>query len=125
MPSSRSWSAACGLGGGDVAAAVLDGVPRPGGPLPLPLLQERPAAAQDRVEVGHWGGNLIMGPANRTAIATLVERFSRTVILVHLPAGKTSLAARDALLGAFTALPPGARGSLTWTGAPRRPTTPA
>lgn len=55
-----------------------------------------------------------MGPCNRTAIGTLLERSTRTVILVHLPAGKTSLAVRDALLAAFTALPPSARRSLTW-----------
>lgn len=93
--------------------------------LSLPLIGDRPAVAEDRVEVGHWEGGLIMGPSNRTAIATLVERSTRTVILVQLLAGKTSLAVRGALLGAFAGLPTDARRSLTWDQAPRWRTTPS
>ena len=55
-----------------------------------------------------------MGAGNRSAIGTLVERSTRTVLLVHLPRGRTAAAVRDALIGAFTDLPATLRGSLTW-----------
>jgi IS30 family transposase len=47
--------------------------------------------------VGDWQGDLIMGRGNRSAIGTLVERHSRYVMLLHLPAGHDSEALRDAL----------------------------
>ena len=81
---------------------------------PMVMIDARPAAANDRVEVGHWEGDLIMGLGNASAIATLVERSTRTLILVHLPHGRTATAVRDALAGVFTGLPPGLRRSLTW-----------
>jgi len=81
---------------------------------PMVMIHQRPAAAEDRVEVGHWEGDLIMGPANGSAIGTLVERSTRTVMLVHLPNGKTAAATRDALVDVFSDLPAGLRRSLTW-----------
>ena len=81
---------------------------------PMVMIDQRPAAADDRVEVGHWEGDLIMGLGNRSAIGTLVERSRRSVILVHLPQGRTAVAVRDALTQVFTGLPPGLRRSLTW-----------
>ena len=55
-----------------------------------------------------------MGVGNRSAIGTLVERSSRSLILVHLPGGRTAVAVQDALTQVFTGLPPGLRRSLTW-----------
>ena len=46
---------------------------------PMVMIDQRPAAAEDRVEVGHWEGDLIMGPTNGSAIGTLVEPSTRTV----------------------------------------------
>ena len=50
-------------------------------------LSHRPRAAADRSESGHWEGDLIVGAANQTAAATLVERVSRHTLVVPLPHG--------------------------------------
>ena len=81
---------------------------------PMTMIDQRPPDVADRLEVGNWEGDLIMGAGNRSAIGTLVERSTRTVLLVHLPRGRTAAAVRDALIGAFTDLPATLRGSLTW-----------
>jgi len=51
------------------------------------MIAERPVAVEDRVQAGHWEGDLIMGTGNRSAIGTLVERSTRYLILLHLQDG--------------------------------------
>ncbi len=81
----------------------------------MTLIHERPAAVLDRVEPGHWEGDLIMGTANRTAIVTLVERTTRCTRLGHLPDGRhDSTTVRDAVVAALGDLPPHLRRTLTW-----------
>lgn len=63
---------------------------------------------------GHWEGDLITGRSNKSAIATLVERGSGALLLVHLPGQHTTEVTVTALTAALTALPAGLRRSLTW-----------
>jgi IS30 family transposase len=81
----------------------------------MTLIHDRPAEVLDRVEPGHWEGDLIMGAANRTAIVTLVERTTRCTLLGHLPGGDHDAATvRDAVVAALETMPPHLRLTLTW-----------
>jgi transposase, IS30 family len=77
-------------------------------------IHDRPPAASSRRQAGHWEGDLIVGAAQRSAIATLVERTTRLTMLVRLPADHSAQSVGDALIGAFAALPPALRRTLTW-----------
>ena len=87
---------------------------RPNGIIAMTMIDQRPAGAAGRSEPGHWEGDLITGASNRSAIGTLVDRASRYTILLHLPGRHTAEAVRDALIAAFSHLPPRLRRSLTW-----------
>ena len=76
-------------------------------------ISERPAEAQDRAVPGHWEGDLIIGTRD-TAIGTLVERSTRFVLLLHLPAGHDTAAVADAMTAAMGSLPAQLRRSLAW-----------
>ena len=77
-------------------------------------ISERPAEAADRAVPGHWEGDLILGSNCRSAIATLVERATRYVLLVHLPGAHDAPAVAAALTTTIQTLPTQLRRSLTW-----------
>ena len=77
-------------------------------------LRERPAAAADRSEPGHWEGDLIVGEQNRTAAATLVERVSRHTLVVPLPQGYRAPQVARAVTAALARQPAHLVRTLTW-----------
>jgi IS30 family transposase len=77
------------------------------------MISERPAEADDRAVPGHWEGDLLMGK-RQTAIGTLVERWSRYVMLFRLPDGNSAEAVRTALAETIQQLPTHLWRSLTW-----------
>ena len=77
-------------------------------------LSSRPAAVGDRDEAGHREGDLIIGAANRSAAATLVERVSRHTLVVALRDGYTAPDVADAVTAALARQPAHLVRSLTW-----------
>lgn len=80
----------------------------------MTMIDQRPAVVDDRRQAGHWEGDLIVGSNCRSAIATLVERTSRYVVMVPLPDGYKAPAVQTAMVAALAALPDGAIRTLTW-----------
>ncbi len=81
---------------------------------PMTPISERPTAVDSREIPGHWEGDLIIGAGGGSAIATLVERSSRFVMLGHLGQGRSADAVRDSLIATLGHLPDSLRGTLTW-----------
>jgi IS30 family transposase len=77
------------------------------------MISERPPEVEDRAVPGHWEGDLIMGK-RQTAIGTLVERWSRYVMLFPLPDGKNAESVRVALEATVQHLPQHLWQSPTW-----------
>jgi transposase, IS30 family len=78
------------------------------------MITERPPEVADRAVPGHWEGDLIMGERNSSAIATLVERASRFVMLQRLPYDHSAERTAYALTAAMNRLPALLKRSLTW-----------
>lgn len=76
-------------------------------------ISERPKEAEGRVVPGHWEGDLIVGKERKSALGTLVERTTRTTLLVPL-AAKDAFSVRRAFSQAFRRIPAGFKKSLTY-----------
>jgi transposase, IS30 family len=76
-------------------------------------IDERPEEVKGRLIPGHWEGDLIMGKNHASAIGTLNERSSRTVIIVHLKA-KDATSVRKAFEKEFRSIPAQMKKSLTY-----------
>jgi IS30 family transposase len=81
---------------------------------PAVLIDHRPGDAALRTRIGDWEGDLIIGRSSHSAIGTLVDRASRYVRLIHLPACHDAQAVRDGLIEILASLPEAARITLTW-----------
>jgi IS30 family transposase len=77
-------------------------------------IAQRPPEVDDRRVPGHWEGDLLMGAAGKSAIATLVERQTRYVMLARLGYDRTSAHVTDALAQRIGQLPAHLVASLTW-----------
>lgn len=88
---------------------------RPRFTAPMLMISDRPAEIEDRAVPGHWEGDLILGAGGTSAIGTLVERATRYVLLVHLPAHRHDAeTVRDGLITTMHTLPTHLKQSLTW-----------
>lgn len=76
-------------------------------------IEERPEEVKGRLVPGHWEGDLIMGKDRQSAIGTLNERTTRTVILVHLKA-RDAASVRKAFEKEFKTIPAQMKKSLTY-----------
>ena len=75
-------------------------------------IRERPAAVEDRAVPGHWEGDLVAG-SNNSYMATLVERYTRYVMLAKIPSRDTETVI-NALIKQANKLPRELYRSLTW-----------
>ena len=77
------------------------------------MISERPPEVEDRAIPGHWEGDLIVGKGGTSAIATLVERSTRYVMLMKV-SNKEAETIRKALMKAVQRLPQELFKSITW-----------
>jgi IS30 family transposase len=84
----------------------------PGQLVDIVSIAERPPAADSRAVPGHWEGDLLVGKRG-TQIVTLVERRSRFVLLIRVPAADSATVVR-ALARRVQRLPDVLRQSVTW-----------
>jgi IS30 family transposase len=76
-------------------------------------IEERPREVADRTIPGHWEGDLLLGKGRASALGVLVERTTRTALLVPLK-NKTAPEVRRAFERAVRRVPVVLRKSLTY-----------
>jgi IS30 family transposase len=78
------------------------------------LIADRPAEVADRAVPGHWEGDLVLGVRGESAIATLVERQTRYVMLLAVGRDRTSARVCALIAKKIKTLPRHLAASLTW-----------
>ncbi len=68
-------------------------------------IEERPHAANDRSELGHWEADTVAGKTGSSCLITLTYRKSRLLLFLKIPK-KTSVHVRDGLIRLLSAQPP-------------------
>ena len=76
-------------------------------------IDERPEEVKGREIAGHWEGDLVMGKDRTSAIGTLVERTTRTIIIVPLKA-RDATTVRKAFEKEFQSVPKQMKKTLTY-----------
>jgi len=76
-------------------------------------IDERPEEVMGRLIPGHWEGDLIMGKERASAIGTLVERTTRTIIIVPLKA-RDATTVRKAFEKEFKSIPGQMKKTMTY-----------
>jgi len=76
-------------------------------------IEERPAEVTDRIIPGHWEGDLLIGKNRQSALGSLVERTTRTTILVPIK-DRTAETVRKAFAKEAKKLPASMRLSMTY-----------
>ena len=87
------------------------------------LIADRPAEVPDRAVPGHWEGDLMLGVRGESAIATLVERQTRYVMLLAVGRDRTSARVCALIAKKIRTLPQHLAVSLTGTAGRRWPAT--
>lgn len=83
-------------------------------PIPdLISIHERPKEVEDRSIPGHWEGDLIIGDRHHSALGTLVERTTRTTLLIKLK-DKDAVSVRQAFARRIKHLPKQMKLSMTY-----------
>jgi IS30 family transposase len=57
-------------------------------------ISQRPKHVENRKEIGHWEGDLVIGKAQKSAIGTIVERKSRFTLIIPVKDRKTKSVTR-------------------------------
>ena len=67
-------------------------------------IDDRPAIVNKNIEIGHWEGDTVESKGHQGGIGTFVDRKSKFLIIRRVK-DKTSLAMKNAIVGAFKACP--------------------
>jgi transposase, IS30 family len=71
----------------------------------LPTIGDRPDPVNDRLEVGHWEADQIIGKANGSSMLWLTERLTRYAIPVTMPCGYSAAEVLAGLIVACEQIP--------------------